>query len=688
MNVVGGLSLHLSEQGDSVLRCLNQQRTHGRFCDVTLLVSGHSFAAHRNVLAACSPFFNSIFRERKSENESVTLQCKDHLLFESLLEFLYTGQITVDQNSVQALTEQACELGLERLVAQCVACLESTLHAANCYQLRDFAIKCHLENFLKTIEAFLITNIPSIIHQNEILEFPLCKLENLLVTRSAPLTEEDKLVLICRWTKYLLKDREKDFVKCLSHLNWGNLGFSQLNALIHQDELFVQSEWCLFSVLQALEENHLLFDIFSERLTSLRMKFISNDLPAVLVDTDISPAEELLSGHDSLVVDLPTSEDDEDSLPIEEYLKKKLVKSRRTRSKAVKNIDQEEESPSSGKKRKLEPLSCDICPYSTLKGEERLRSHITKNHADDRTFSCPKCEFSCKWNREYNQHLKEHFKGPPFMCDIIGCTYKADRMRLLLEHRTVHTNERPFKCSECHLQFRTQANLYVHRKTHTGEKRFVCSVCSRRFSSRGNLQQHSVIHSAARPFLCDLCGFSTKYQSHLKSHRRTHTGEVFSCQYSGCTYSTPKRSQLACHMRCHLKIRDHVCTVCSQSFTEKSHLTRHMRIHSNDKPFACNQCEYKSTRLDKLKDHQEKYHNPEAKKEKKQRKGKKARTDDAVTPRDASTVSAASIVTQAMEVLGQNVVPPLMMNAVDCQQGALQPAAQDYATISSFINIF
>ena len=71
---------------------------------------------------------------------------------------------------------------------------------------------------------------------------------------------------------------------------------------------------------------------------------------------------------------------------------------------------------------------------------------------------------------------------------------------------------------------------------------------------------------------------------------------------------TPKRSQLACHMRSHMSIRSHICAVCGRAFVEKSHLVRHERIHLDDKPFKCDECEYSSTRRDKLKEHSLKYH--------------------------------------------------------------------------------
>lgn len=63
---------HSETHNDTVLAALNQQRSDGILCDVTLIAEEQKFHAHKAVLAACSDYF------RVSEGGCVCLRMSVH----------------------------------------------------------------------------------------------------------------------------------------------------------------------------------------------------------------------------------------------------------------------------------------------------------------------------------------------------------------------------------------------------------------------------------------------------------------------------------------------------------------------------------------------------------------------------------------------------------------------------------
>lgn len=60
----GVVKQFLTKHGQSMLTKLNLQRLNNQFCDITLLIEGEEYRAHKAVLAACSDYFYELFIEK------------------------------------------------------------------------------------------------------------------------------------------------------------------------------------------------------------------------------------------------------------------------------------------------------------------------------------------------------------------------------------------------------------------------------------------------------------------------------------------------------------------------------------------------------------------------------------------------------------------------------------------------
>ncbi|XP_028613620.1 transcriptional regulator Kaiso [Grammomys surdaster] len=74
----------------SLLSSLNEQRGHGLFCDVTVIVEDRKFRAHRNVLSASSTYFHQLFSVAGQVVELSFIRAE---IFAEILNYIYSSKI-------------------------------------------------------------------------------------------------------------------------------------------------------------------------------------------------------------------------------------------------------------------------------------------------------------------------------------------------------------------------------------------------------------------------------------------------------------------------------------------------------------------------------------------------------------------------------------------------------------------
>lgn len=89
------LQMEIPNFGNSILECLNEQRLQGLYCDVSVVVKGHAFKAHRAVLAASSSYFRDLFNSSRSAVVELPAAVQPQS-FQRILSFCYTGRLSMN----------------------------------------------------------------------------------------------------------------------------------------------------------------------------------------------------------------------------------------------------------------------------------------------------------------------------------------------------------------------------------------------------------------------------------------------------------------------------------------------------------------------------------------------------------------------------------------------------------------
>ncbi|CAL8333487.1 transcriptional regulator Kaiso [Gadus morhua] len=97
----------------AVLRSMNDQRNHGLFCDVTIIIQDKKFRAHKTILSASSTYFHQLF---SVAGQVIELNFIKAEIFEQILNYIYSSKITrVRSDMLEELISAGKILGVKFL---------------------------------------------------------------------------------------------------------------------------------------------------------------------------------------------------------------------------------------------------------------------------------------------------------------------------------------------------------------------------------------------------------------------------------------------------------------------------------------------------------------------------------------------------------------------------------------------
>ncbi|XP_076266438.1 uncharacterized protein LOC143200061 isoform X3 [Rhynchophorus ferrugineus] len=628
------MTFHCSELSSTMFHKLYEQKKTNRFCDVTLYVNNKILKAHRNVLACSSPYFDSVLKHHKVVKEQLTVNCLDSEIFNNILNFMYTGEITIKHSNVEELLKLADHFILTKVIEYCIEFLGTKLNLDNCLFTYFLTQRFKLKHLGNIVENWIASHIDNICDGEEIGRLSSKELQDFFRNKNFILTTQKALSLLSKWVLLDIDKREKYFDKLVRCFYTNNLEPSEVFKHLDTCILYTKSELCLFRFLDYLAQNNWTLSSFKTRYEVLQAKY------GQMTVSDPKSQDQESIRAEKIVVTEKTENNSTQNVLSSVHVRASLKNKKRLilkklmllglkpslRMAALKMLtcrkqrislseNEKEETEASEDSDEKVGIKCPIC-FATINDSLLLEQHLALSHAKDVTYKCSICSFVCQYHGDYLNHMKTHFSGPPFKCDY--CEYNTDQISKLITHRAQHLDESIYQCTFCSFKCRQKQNYVSHMKIHTPEKNYKCEHCSKAFRFKQNLEAHVLTHSNDKSLTCDSCGFHTKYLSHMVAHKRIHSGEVYRCSYPHCKYSTSKKSQLAIHSKTHNSgsnpggARPHACSVCGRGFMEKSHLVRHERIHLEEKPFKCSSCDYASSRRDKLKEHFTRHHGENA----------------------------------------------------------------------------
>ncbi|XP_035695433.1 kelch-like protein diablo isoform X1 [Branchiostoma floridae] len=192
----------------AIVRGLHDMRTAGVLTDVTLLVDGQLFPAHRNVLAAASPYFYAMFTGglHEARQKEVAIHGVDQDIMALLLDFIYTGTVSLTPDSIQevkALLQAADLFQIGNLQRACEEWLLRFLTTANCVSLYFLAGTHNCGRLTRAAKWMLGGNFTEVSEGEEFLSLGVEQLVELVSDDSLEVrAESDVFEAAMRWLEH------------------------------------------------------------------------------------------------------------------------------------------------------------------------------------------------------------------------------------------------------------------------------------------------------------------------------------------------------------------------------------------------------------------------------------------------------------------------------------------------------
>ncbi|KAE8624606.1 hypothetical protein XENTR_v10006002 [Xenopus tropicalis] len=122
--------MDLPSHHSRLLRQLDEQRRRNLFCDCHIMIDGHTFRAHRNVLYASSGYFKMLLSQSSGNVGQPTTATFDVFsadTFTAILDFMYSGKLNLSGQNVIEIMSAASYLQMTEVIGVCKMFIKSSL---------------------------------------------------------------------------------------------------------------------------------------------------------------------------------------------------------------------------------------------------------------------------------------------------------------------------------------------------------------------------------------------------------------------------------------------------------------------------------------------------------------------------------------------------------------------------------
>ncbi|XP_035530849.1 kelch-like protein 33 isoform X1 [Morone saxatilis] len=219
------------------LTIINELWERGVGCDVTIQAeSGERYSAHRVVLAAGGDYFRALFCGglRECTEDIVCLRGVEAWVIESILGFIYTGQLSLGWGQIWELADALFQFQLLGALSLCIDFLLARMDESTCLDVLVLAETYGLVQLGLGAEQYIQAHFQCISAGEKFKDVP-CYLLDKLLDKDSLCVESEIVVFraVVSWVEDNPKERLPVLPGLLHHVRFPLLSISELNEALN-----------------------------------------------------------------------------------------------------------------------------------------------------------------------------------------------------------------------------------------------------------------------------------------------------------------------------------------------------------------------------------------------------------------------------------------------------------------------
>ncbi|XP_076841597.1 kelch repeat and BTB domain-containing protein 7 [Brachyhypopomus gauderio] len=186
--------------------------------------AGKLFQCNRNVLAAASPYFKSMFTGGlyESSQSKITIHDVDAHSMAVIVDYCYTGKVTITEGNVQRLYAAANMLQVEYIRHACADFMTRRLDLSNCTGILKFADTFDNLDLKSKAQAFIAKHFIQLSEsEKELCELDMKQMKEILTLDSLDVDCERKVCSVAiHWIEHNLHPDTEDALPILKCVRW------------------------------------------------------------------------------------------------------------------------------------------------------------------------------------------------------------------------------------------------------------------------------------------------------------------------------------------------------------------------------------------------------------------------------------------------------------------------------------